>query len=75
MLCKRRRKFIGRPREETELRVFLGVTLRARTGRQLRRWAQEGRRRDPRYNPGRCLDELTAFAISRGFIPRSEQNS
>lgn len=75
MPAKKRLKRAGRPREEKELRVFIGLSLRAGTRRQLCQWAQDGRRRDPGYNPGRCLDELTAFAISRGFIPLAGPNS
>lgn len=58
-----------RPREESELRQFVGASVRAISKRQIAALVLAGRRERPGYHVGRLLDELIAFGRSRRFKP------
>jgi hypothetical protein len=62
-----------RPREEKQLRVLVGASVRAVTRRQLEQWTKAGRIEpgfyNGKYHVGRVLDELVGFGRRRGFRP------
>jgi len=66
---RKARSIAHRPREERELRQFVGASVRAISKRQLEEWTEAGRRRRKPYNVGRALDELVDFGRRMKFRP------